>query len=181
MTRKITTYLIDDHNAVREAVAAMLDATQEITVVGHAADATDAISELKQNGAQVVLLDLKMEGMSGLAAIPKLLEACPYVNIIVFTMYDSPAYVWETINAGARGYLLKNVGKEELIRAIQVISRRLSPCLCSGDLQAKRERSTHAPLSRCGKHKRWSAWQKGCRTKRWPDVLKSAMRRSSLT
>lgn len=122
MTQPVRAYLIDDHNVVRDAVAAMLEASESITVVGQAASAEAGIRGIGERGADVVLLDLKMEGMSGLAAIPGLREACPGARIIVFTMYDSPAYVWETINAGASGYLLKNVSKDELIRAVVAVA-----------------------------------------------------------
>lgn len=122
MTSKIQVYLIDDHNAVRQSVAAMLETTDQIEVAGQNHDAAEAIAEIRSLRPKVVLLDLKMAGMSGLTAIPQILQHSPGSRIIVFTMYDNPAYVWETINAGASGYLLKNASKEELVRAIVAVS-----------------------------------------------------------
>jgi DNA-binding NarL/FixJ family response regulator len=70
----------------------------------------------------VVLLDLKLPGQSGIVAIPEILARTPRSRIVVFTMFDNPAFVWETINAGAAGYLLKTASKEELLRAIRAVA-----------------------------------------------------------
>jgi DNA-binding NarL/FixJ family response regulator len=118
----IRTYLIDDHNAVRQAVATMLEASKRIQIVGQASDARIGIDEVKTLKPTVVVLDLKLQGMSGLHVIPSLLSAVPSVRIVIFTMYDNPTYVWETINAGAAGYLLKNASKDELVRAICAVA-----------------------------------------------------------
>lgn len=130
--KNIRTYLIDDHEVVRQAVAAMLEgAQQNIEVVGHSGDARAGIVEVLQLQPEVVVVDLKMPGMSGLSVIAEILKELPAARIIVFTMYDNPAYVWETINAGARGYLLKSASKDELIRAVRAVASG------SGYLQAE--------------------------------------------
>lgn len=130
--KAIRTYLIDDHQAVRQAVATMLEgAQQDIEIVGQSGDARTGIAEVLSLRPRVVVVDLKMPGMSGLSAIAELAKALPATRIIVFTMYDNPAYVWETINAGACGYLLKSASKDELIRAVRAVSAG------SGYLQAE--------------------------------------------
>ena len=110
----IRTYLIDDHTAVRQAVATMLETADDIEVVGQAGDAPAGVTEVAALRPDVVLLDLKLPGMGGLSAIPLIQE--------VFTMYDNPAFVWETVNAGAAGYLLKTASKEELLHAIRAVA-----------------------------------------------------------
>lgn len=121
-TQQIRTYLIDDHNAVRQAVATMIAAAADIEVVGQSDDVHTGIADVLRLTPQVVLLDLKLPGMSGLAAVSEILRQSPDVRIVIFTMYDNPAYVWETINAGAAGYLLKNASTEELLRAIRAVA-----------------------------------------------------------
>lgn len=123
MAAPIRVYLIDDHNAVREAVAAMLESIESIVVVGQSADAEGGITEVSTLKPRVVLLDLRMPGLSGLAAISKILENSPDSKIVIFSMYDNPAYVWETINAGASAYLLKTATRDELVRAIRAVAK----------------------------------------------------------
>ena len=118
----IRVYLIDDHNAVRQAVATMLDTAEDIRVVGQAEAMDSGIAEAAAQRPDVVLLDLKLPGKGGMAAIPEIFAATPSSRIIVFTMYDNPAFVWETVNAGAAGYLLKTASKEELLHAIRSVA-----------------------------------------------------------
>jgi len=110
---RIRIYLIDDHQAVRQAVAEMLQAAaQDFEVVGQSGEAQTGIPEVVRIKPDILIIDLKMPGISGLSAIAKISSAAPSVRTIVFTMYDNPAYVWETINAGASAYLLKNASKD---------------------------------------------------------------------
>jgi DNA-binding NarL/FixJ family response regulator len=118
----IRTYLIDDHNAVRQSVATMLETSEDIRVVGQAEDVATGIAEVTAMRPDVVLLDLKLPGKGGLAAIPEMFAGAPNCRIVVFTMYDNPAFVWETVNAGAAGYLLKTASKEELLHAIRAVA-----------------------------------------------------------
>lgn len=128
---KIRTYLIDDHHVVRQAVAAMLEGTDTIEVVGQNGDPWLGIAEVKTLKPKVVLIDLKMPGLSGLSAIPEIMKIGGGIRVAVFTMYDNPAYVWESINAGASCYLLKTATRDELIRAISAVAAG------SGYLQAE--------------------------------------------
>lgn len=118
----IRTYLIDDHHVLRQGVAGMLEAEDDIRVVGQCGDARAGIIEVLSLQPQVVVIDLKMPGMSGLSAIDEIAKSLPAVGLIVFTMYDNPAYVWETMNAGASGYLLKSASKDDLLRAVRAVA-----------------------------------------------------------
>jgi DNA-binding NarL/FixJ family response regulator len=119
--RKISVYLIDDHHVLRQAVVEMLQSEGDIVVSGQAGDARTGIDAIAVEKPDVVILDLKMPGMSGLAAIGEILRAVPKTGIIVFTMYANPAYVWETTNAGASGYVLKSASKDDLLRAVRAV------------------------------------------------------------
>ncbi|MEP0710151.1 MAG: response regulator transcription factor [Parvibaculum sp.] len=119
--KKISTYLIDDHHVLRQAVVEMLEAEEDIVVVGQSGDARTGIGEIERLRPNVAVLDLKMPGMGGLAAIGEIVKSAPRTGIIIFTMYDNPAYVWETTNAGASGYVLKSASKEDLLRAVRAV------------------------------------------------------------
>lgn len=120
--KTIRTVLVDDHHVLREAVAAMLDAEPDISVVGQSGDAAGGIALILETRPDVVVMDLKMPGQSGLSAIAEIGKALPDTGIVVFTMYDNAAYVWETMNAGARGYLLKSASKPDLLRAVRAVA-----------------------------------------------------------
>lgn len=117
-------YLIDDHHVLRQAVARMLDQEEDMEVVGQAGDAKTGLSEmdLLDRYPDVVVIDLKMPGQSGMSAIAEIMAAHPDARIIVFTMYDNPGYVWSTMNAGARGYLLKSASGGDLLRAVRSVA-----------------------------------------------------------
>ncbi len=120
--KQIRVYLIDDHNVVREAVASLLESEPDIFVVGQSSSAREGISGVVESKANIVIVDLKMPGMSGLSAISEIAALATGAGIVVFTMYDNPAYVWETMNSGARAYLLKSAPKEDLLRAIRAVA-----------------------------------------------------------
>lgn len=119
--KPIRCVLIDDHHVLREAVAAMLAAESDIVVIGQAGDAPGGCALVRETHPDIVITDLKMPGQSGLGAIGEIAKEFPGIGIIVFTMYDNAAYVWETMNAGARGYVLKSASKTDLLREMQVL------------------------------------------------------------
>ena len=118
----ITVYLLDDHHVLRQALATMLNAEPDMRVVGDSGDPRAGIDAIIALQPKVAIVDLKMPGMSGLSAISEINRAAPQVGIIVFTMYDNPAYVWETTNNGASGYVLKDASKDDLLRAVRAVA-----------------------------------------------------------
>jgi DNA-binding NarL/FixJ family response regulator len=127
----IRLYLIDDHHVVRQAVATMLASVDGLVIVGQSGDAMTGLAEIESLRPNLVMLDLKMPGLSGFAAISRITAIDPAIRIVIFSMYDNPAYVWESVNAGARGYLLKTATRDELIRAVVAVASG------SGYLQAE--------------------------------------------
>ena len=119
MTIKIL--LIDDHTVLRQAVRLMLEAEPELEVVGEAGDADEGVRAVARARPDVAIVDLKLPGTPGLAAIPKLVAASPDTAVIVFTMYNNPVYVHEALHAGASAYVLKSASKEELLRAVRAV------------------------------------------------------------
>ena len=117
----IRVYLIDDHHVVRQAVVEMLGAERDVSVIGQSGEVRNALDAIVRERPDIAIVDLRLPGMNGLAAIKELRARAPDVGIIVFTMYDSPAYVHESINLGARGYVLKSGSKSDLLSAVRAV------------------------------------------------------------
>lgn len=112
----------DDHRIVREGIRWMLSDAPSIDIAGEA-DSGEALLEiLATTSIDVALVDVRMAGMSGLEALERVREEFPQVRVIILSMYDQPAYVRRAIELGASGYLLKNTGRDELIRALNAVS-----------------------------------------------------------
>lgn len=119
--RAIRIYLVDDHTVVRQSVRVMLEAEPDLVVVGEAGEGRAGVRGIATTLPAVAIVDLKMPGLPGIAAIPEILAAAPRTGIIVFTMYDNASYVHEAMHAGASGYVLKSASKEELVRAVRAV------------------------------------------------------------
>ncbi|MCA9959292.1 MAG: response regulator transcription factor [Anaerolineales bacterium] len=115
--------IADDHPVVREGLAGMITGQPDLDVVGEAGDGAAAVALWEQQQPDVVLMDLRMPGMDGVAAIEAIKGKRPSANILVLTTYDSDADIVRAIEAGATGYLLKDTPREELFRAIRAAAR----------------------------------------------------------
>jgi DNA-binding NarL/FixJ family response regulator len=117
--------LVDDHQVVREGLRRMLELEADMEVVGEANDAKEALTQAELLSPEVILMDIKMPGVDGIELTRQLKEKQPSCNIIMLTLYDE--YLTEAIEAGAVGYLLKDVKREELVRAIRAVHQGRSP------------------------------------------------------
>lgn len=134
----ISVLLVDDHPVVIEGLRKLLDTAGDIEVTGSANDASSALTQAKLLKPQVVLLDLRMPGATGIQTTRRLREQEFEGAIIVLTSYGDQAYVTQALEAGADGYLLKSTPSEQLIKAIRDAShgrRQLSPELLDGVLE----------------------------------------------
>ena len=120
---RISVFLLDDHTVVRQALRVMLQVEADMVIVGEAGEGREGVRAIAKLRPNVAIVDLKMPGMNGLTAIPEILAATPRTAVIVFTMYNNPSYVYEAMNVGASGFVLKSATKEELIRAIHAVHR----------------------------------------------------------
>jgi DNA-binding NarL/FixJ family response regulator len=125
MTAKtpIRVLVADDHPVVREGLSAIVDMEDDITVVGQARDGAEALRQTRQLRPSVVLMDLKMPNVDGVAAIERIRAELPDTHVLVLTTYADEEYIMAGIRAGARGYLLKDASPDELVRAIRVVAR----------------------------------------------------------
>ena len=112
--------VVDDHPVVREGLRSMLSDTA-VTVVGDAGTAAEAIRVAADAAPDVVLLDLGLPDLDGLSAVARLKQVRPQAAVLVLTMHDDPALVRGAVQAGASGYVLKGVGRQELLAAIQAV------------------------------------------------------------
>jgi two-component system, NarL family, response regulator NreC len=116
--RATTTVLADDHRVVRSALRTVLEAEAGIEVVAEAGDVGETLREVRARKPDVVVLDLKMPGGSGLDAIPSIVEASPCTAVVVLTMEGDPAFAYAALRSGARAFVLNEAADAELIDAV---------------------------------------------------------------
>ena len=119
---KVRTMIVDDHGVVRSVLMAILEPKGDFAVVGEAASGEEAIAQVVAHRPRVVLMDVRMEEMSGIEACRAIKSAHPEVNVLMLTSYSEEEAVTAAIMAGASAYLLKNVGRSELIKAIRGVA-----------------------------------------------------------
>lgn len=122
ITDPIRVLIVDDHQVVREGVISMLSAARQIQVVGQAANAAEAIGKAKQLKPDVVLLDIRLPGKSGWDVCQGLSAVLPDVKVIMLTSYEDEDYLFKALRAGARGYLVKTAGYDEIVSAIVAVA-----------------------------------------------------------
>jgi len=129
-TQAIRILTVDDHQLLREGIAAVLDGQPDMTLVGQASNGREAIEGFRQHRPDVTLMDLRMPDMSGIEAIAEIRAEFPNARIIVLTTYAGDVQAAAALKAGASGYLLKNLLRKELletIRAVHAGKRRVPP------------------------------------------------------
>ena len=115
----IRVVVVDDHAVVRSGLRLLLDAEDDLEVVGEAGNTRDAVFEVRAQKPDVVLLDVVMSGESGIEALPKLLKEAPDTKVLVLSMQDDPSYVREAFSGGASGYVLKEAADVEVVAAVR--------------------------------------------------------------
>ena len=117
----IRVLVVDDHPIVRQGLVSVLEDEADLEIVGTAESGREAVRVVQRLAPDVVLLDLEMPDMDGVAAVPQLLAARPQVGVLVFTAYDTEERVLGAVRAGARGYLLKGASGEDIARGIRTV------------------------------------------------------------
>jgi DNA-binding NarL/FixJ family response regulator len=120
---EIRVLLADDQQLVREGLRVLLDMVDDVRVVGEASDGSMAVELAGRLEPDVVLMDVRMPKLDGVAATRRIRSACPHVKVIILTTFDDDEYVFEGLRAGAAGYLLKDVPSEQLTEAIRAAAR----------------------------------------------------------
>jgi DNA-binding NarL/FixJ family response regulator len=123
MTTPIRILLADDHALVRAGIRALLQNLPEVEVVAEAGDGREALRLIEQYQPDLVLMDIAMPGLNGLEAAARLKKDFPGARLIILSMHTNEEYVWQALQSGARGYLLKDANLSELEIAVQAVMR----------------------------------------------------------
>src|SRR5919201_6241429 len=152
--RPIRVMLVDDHNLVRAGIRAVIDGQSDIQVIAEATEGREAIHLARGNCPDVAVIDVAMPGMSGIEVTRELRRLCPHVQVLILTAHDNEEYFFQTLKAGAVGYVLKKAAASDLIAAIEAASRgepylypSVARMLVSDYLQRAPERDSFEPLS----------------------------------
>lgn len=117
----IRVILAEDHALVREGTLRILEATGDIVVVAEAADGHEAVVAVEQHRPDVAIIDIGMPGISGIEATRRIKATQPRVSVLVLTMHDDEQFIFAMLEAGAAGYLLKDVDGHQLVQAVEAI------------------------------------------------------------
>jgi len=121
MKSRIKLLLVDDHPVVRRGISSCLARQERLSIVGEAADGIEAVRKAKELAPDIVLMDIDMPHMDGLAVTELLRKELPAVKVLILSMHSNTDYVLRIIQSGARGYILKAASPEELVRAIETV------------------------------------------------------------
>ena len=120
---KIKVLIVDDHTVVRDGLAVMLRREGDFEVLGEARNGLEAVEKAGELEPDVILMDLRMPELDGVQAMRRIREQGTQAEFIVLTTYDSDEYIFDAIEAGAKGYLLKDTSREQLFQAVRAVKR----------------------------------------------------------
>jgi DNA-binding NarL/FixJ family response regulator len=123
VTEPIRVLIADDHPVYRGGLRTLLAAAPDLTLVGEAVTGDEAVALAAELQPDVILMDLKMPGLSGIDATRQVVHASPHIRILVVTMFEDDHLVFTALRAGARGYVLKDGDEDEILRATRAVAR----------------------------------------------------------
>lgn len=115
--------IVDDHELIREGLKQVINGTEDFEVVDEACNEREALSLVRKNHYDIMILDISLEGRNGLQILKELKDAQPELRVLIYSMHEEEQYAMQAIKAGASGYLTKSKGSEELISALKKIIR----------------------------------------------------------
>ena len=153
----LTVFIADDHAVVREGLGALLSTQPDIRIVGTAMDGREAVTEVLRLKPRVVLLDISMPGLDGIESMRQILAQEQDMAVVILSMHSSAQHVFHALEAGARGYLLKESAAKEIIDAVRAVHagrRFLSPKVAEIVAEGLGGRSGESPLERLSRRER---------------------------
>ena len=151
----ITVLLADDHAVLRDGLRVMLEAETDIEVIGDAADGREAVQRAAQLCPDVVVMDIAMPELNGIEAAREIGSLCPSSEIVILSMHSTSEHIFRALQAGARGYLLKESAGAEVVRAVRAVhagrrylSERISDGLVDDYVRARQPAEAKTPLTR---------------------------------
>ncbi|GAB6086942.1 response regulator [Alkaliphilus crotonatoxidans] len=151
----IKVLIVDDHSLVRQGLKQILELEKDIKIIGQAGDGEEAITKVQQLKPDVVLLDINMPKLNGIQTLRRLKDIDKTIKVIMLTFHEDQEYLYETINLGANGYVLKDSESESLIQAVRDVykgSSYIQPSLATGLVKefnrGQQENSKESKLTR---------------------------------
>lgn len=152
MTR-IRLMIADDHKLFREGIKALLAVTDDIEIVGEADNGDSALQRAQELQPDVILMDINMPGLNGIQATGKILDKLPQTRIVMLTMLEDDASIFNAMRVGARGYLLKGADPQEVLSVIRAVAEGhalFGPAIATRLMNYFKELSTKSALSPTG-------------------------------
>jgi DNA-binding NarL/FixJ family response regulator len=131
----ISVYIADDHAVVRDGLKVLLEEQPDVEVVGDAANGREAVREVIEMAPEVVLMDINMPELNGIEATLHIMDQCPSTRVVILSMFATQEHIFRALQAGARGYLLKESAGVEVVQAVREVMsgrRYLSPKISEG-------------------------------------------------
>ncbi len=157
----ITVFLVDDHATVREGLRFLLEAQADIKVIGVAANGREAVGRVTQLCPEVVVMDIAMPELNGIEATKQIKSACPGSQVVILSMHSSNEQIFRALQAGARGYLLKETAGLEVATAVRAVhagqrylSAEVSEKLVDAYVQQRALDEAKSPLTRLSSRER---------------------------
>lgn len=150
---RIRLMIADDHKLFREGIKALLAVTDDIEIIGEAEDGDSALQISQELQPEILLMDINMPGLNGIQATQQILEKQPQIRIIMLTMLEDDASVFNAMRVGARGYLLKGADSQEVLSVIRAVAEGqalFGPAIATRLLNYFKEMSTKPAVSSTG-------------------------------
>lgn len=157
----IKVFLADDHTVIRDGLRFMLEAQGDITVVGDAADGRQAVNQVQKLKPDVVLMDIAMPELNGIEATQQIRQTCPRTQVIILSVYSSAEHIFRAMQAGARGYLLKESAGKEVVSAVRAVhvgrrylSRKIADTMIDDYVHQRESTEAKSPLEKLSPRER---------------------------
>ena len=154
---RTSVFVADDHAILRDGLATLLGAHPDMEVVGTAANGREAVSEVLRLAPRVAIIDISMPELDGIEAARQIVAANPEVHVMILSMHAGSQHVFHALEAGVRGYLLKESASREVIEAVRIVQsgrRYLSPRVAEIVAQGVSDRNGVSPLSSLSQRER---------------------------
>jgi DNA-binding NarL/FixJ family response regulator len=119
---KIKIILVDDHRLFREGIKAILRGIDDIVIIGEASDGKELFTKLEALHPDIIIMDISLHGMSGIEITKKIYMDYPDINVLILSMYNNEEFIFNSLKAGAKGYLPKTTSRKEMLEAIYAIN-----------------------------------------------------------
>ena len=149
----IRVLLADDHTVVRDGLRSLLAAQGDMTVVGDAANGREAVMQVQKMGPDVVIMDIAMPELNGIEATCQVHESCPSTKVVILSMYSSVEHISRALQAGAKGYVMKESAGRELVEAVRSVhvgrlylSQQIAEAMLNDYVNIRQSNPSKSPL-----------------------------------